>query len=225
MNDRLYRSRTDRVISGICGGIADRFDLDPSLVRVGFAVLWLFTGIVPFTIIYILMSIVVPEEPAGAWAPPGAPGGIAGWTSYGPAGAASGSTAPPPADSTAAAAAGPGDAGAAAPAADAASAAGAPDAATGQAAWAPGAAGPGDWRARQRADRDARRAARRASRAERRADPMAAIIVGLVLILIGAWFLLRNVIAIEWSVVWPAAIVAFGAVLVVIAVLPRSGRG
>ena len=71
MNDRLYRSVDDRVISGVCGGLADRFDLDPSLVRIGWVVLAIATGGVPLLILYVLMAVVVPEEPTPVDSPVG----------------------------------------------------------------------------------------------------------------------------------------------------------
>jgi phage shock protein C len=65
MNRRLYRSSGERVISGVAGGVAEYFDLDPSIVRVAWALLALVTGGV-FFILYIVMWIVVP---VGAAAP------------------------------------------------------------------------------------------------------------------------------------------------------------
>jgi phage shock protein PspC (stress-responsive transcriptional regulator) len=71
MNDRLYRSRGDRMIGGVAGGIAEHWDLDPSLVRVGWALLIILTGGI-FLLLYIVMWIVVPEEGsrAGSTTPP-----------------------------------------------------------------------------------------------------------------------------------------------------------
>lgn len=63
-NKRLYRSRTDRMIGGVCGGLADFFNIDPTIVRLIF-VLLLLTGSAGFWI-YIIMLIVVPEEPRGS---------------------------------------------------------------------------------------------------------------------------------------------------------------
>lgn len=60
-NQRLTRSRTDRKIAGICGGIANYFGLDPSLVRIAYALLTLFTAFAG-GIVYLIMWIVVPEE-------------------------------------------------------------------------------------------------------------------------------------------------------------------
>ena len=61
MKKRLYRSRDERMIWGVCGGIAQYFDVDPTLIRI-IAVLTLFfacTGI----LIYIILTIVIPLEP------------------------------------------------------------------------------------------------------------------------------------------------------------------
>lgn len=73
MNDRLYRSVDDRVIAGVCAGLADRLDLDPALIRIGYAILALLTGIFPLLILYVIMVVVIPEETG--WIPPGGPGG------------------------------------------------------------------------------------------------------------------------------------------------------
>ena len=87
----------------------------------------------------------------------------------------------------------------------------------------PGAWDAGSWRDQRGADRAARRAQRAAHRAERRSDPVPAIIGGLFLVALGAFFLLRNAFDIDWAVVWPVAIIAFGVVVLVAAVRPRSG--
>ena len=61
---RLYRSRTDRKLAGVCGGLAQYFNTDVTLLRVLFVVLALLGG--PGLVIYLLMWILVPEEPLGA---------------------------------------------------------------------------------------------------------------------------------------------------------------
>ena len=60
MERKLYRSRTDRKIWGVCGGLAKYFDIDPTIVRV-VAVASLFAGSLVFWI-YIIMAVVVPNE-------------------------------------------------------------------------------------------------------------------------------------------------------------------
>jgi phage shock protein C len=60
---KLYRSRTNRKIAGVCGGIAEYFDIDPVVVRLS-AVALLLLGAGSIALVYIIMWIVVPEEPA-----------------------------------------------------------------------------------------------------------------------------------------------------------------
>lgn len=60
LTKKLYRSRTDRKIWGVCGGLAKYFNIDPTIVRV-IAVASLFVGSLGFWI-YVVMTIVVPVE-------------------------------------------------------------------------------------------------------------------------------------------------------------------
>ena len=64
---KLYRSRTNRQVAGVCGGLAAYFNVDPILMRVLFILLGLLgaAGI----ILYIVMWIIVPEEPPVGGAP------------------------------------------------------------------------------------------------------------------------------------------------------------
>ena len=59
---RLTKSRTDRMLSGVCGGLAAYADMDPTLVRLLVALAILFSGILPGLIAYIIAAIVIPEE-------------------------------------------------------------------------------------------------------------------------------------------------------------------
>lgn len=69
MNPPLYRSRSDRMIAGVAGGLAQSMRLDPSLVRIIWAILIPATGGIAL-ILYIVMAIVVPEEAPGTVHPP-----------------------------------------------------------------------------------------------------------------------------------------------------------
>ena len=60
MNKRLLRSKTSRQIAGVCGGLAEYFNVDPTIVRVLFVIATLLGG--PGLILYIILAIVVPEE-------------------------------------------------------------------------------------------------------------------------------------------------------------------
>ena len=59
MNKRLTKSKRDRQISGVCGGLAEYFNIDATLVRLIFIVGSLMGG--PGLIIYIILAIVMPE--------------------------------------------------------------------------------------------------------------------------------------------------------------------
>ncbi|HWR83050.1 MAG TPA: PspC domain-containing protein [Candidatus Deferrimicrobium sp.] len=63
MARRIYRSRTDKIIGGVCGGLGDYFNIDPVLVRVITVVLILATGV--GLIGYILAWIIIPKRPLG----------------------------------------------------------------------------------------------------------------------------------------------------------------
>jgi phage shock protein C len=62
MNKKLYRSRDDRMIAGVCGGLAEYFNIDPVIVRI-IAIILLFPGWLPGFVPYIILWIVVPEKP------------------------------------------------------------------------------------------------------------------------------------------------------------------
>ena len=64
MNRRLYRCRHNRRLAGVAGGVAEFFDLDPTLVRLVWVVSIFFGGIGLF--LYIAMAIIVPLEPISA---------------------------------------------------------------------------------------------------------------------------------------------------------------
>ncbi|MGP3919134.1 PspC domain-containing protein [Nonomuraea sp. NBC_00507] len=59
----MYRSREHRIIAGVCGGLADKMGLPPTLVRI----LWLLLSLIPgpLWVVYVVMWILIPEEPKG----------------------------------------------------------------------------------------------------------------------------------------------------------------
>ncbi|MBP6038460.1 MAG: PspC domain-containing protein [Candidatus Saccharimonas sp.] len=59
---KLYRSKTDKKIAGICGGIAKYINVDPTVIRVGFIILALPGGL-PGVLPYLVLWLVIPEEP------------------------------------------------------------------------------------------------------------------------------------------------------------------
>ncbi|CAN5627174.1 hypothetical protein BH23CHL7_BH23CHL7_19260 [soil metagenome] len=236
MTRRLYRSDDDRVLAGVAGGMAETWDLDPALVRVGWVILALFTG-GAFLLVYIVMALVVPlapdNQPAATWpggswptasgvGPAGAPGVIpAAAAGVGPAGApgvsqwaapgASQWAAPPPEDS-------------------------APEETSSYTARMPPESPAGD----QPYDAEAQatmsrpstqpflseREMRRQRRSERRqggGDMAGALVIGLILIVIGGYFLLRDFLPnIAWGQLWPIGLIAIGLLLLVGAIRRTS---
>lgn len=63
MEKRLYRSRTKKMIAGVCGGIAEYFNVDETIVRLGVALLTAVTGVVYGIILYFIAAIIMPESP------------------------------------------------------------------------------------------------------------------------------------------------------------------
>ncbi len=162
MAERLYRSRDDRMLAGVAAGVAETLDADPSLVRIAWALLAIFTGGIA-VVVYIVMAIVVPEAPAGMPAPAPA---ASEWPGAAPAG-----TPPPPSDVA--------------------------------------------------SDRDVRRAARRASRGDRD-TARGGLVIGLILIVVGGFFLIRELVPwFDWHLWWPIGLIGLGGVLLVVALLPR----
>lgn len=59
---KLYRSKRDRKIGGVCGGIAEYFQIDSTLVRLTAIFLCFITGIAPLIIVYIIACLVIPQK-------------------------------------------------------------------------------------------------------------------------------------------------------------------
>ena len=57
---KLYRSVSDKKLAGVCGGIAEYFGLDSTLIRVGWAIVSLFG---PGVLAYIICALIIPEKP------------------------------------------------------------------------------------------------------------------------------------------------------------------
>lgn len=60
---RLYRSRKNRFIAGVLGGIAEFFKIDPTIVRLIYIGLMIITGFAPMILSYIIAWIIIPEKP------------------------------------------------------------------------------------------------------------------------------------------------------------------
>ena len=61
MPKKLYRSKSNKMIAGVCGGVAEYFNIDPTVVRVIWAIasIFAFAGVIA----YIVCALIVPEKP------------------------------------------------------------------------------------------------------------------------------------------------------------------
>ncbi len=60
---KLYLSETDKKIAGVCGGIAERFDVDSTILRLAVVFLALVTAIFPVVITYFIAWVIIPNPP------------------------------------------------------------------------------------------------------------------------------------------------------------------
>lgn len=61
MSNRLYRSKTERKVAGVCGGIAEYFDVDPTIIRLAWLIAVFCAG--GGLLAYLIAMIVIPEKP------------------------------------------------------------------------------------------------------------------------------------------------------------------
>ena len=62
LRNRIYRSRDERMLAGVAGGLAEYVDVDPTLIRLTWAVATLVTGPVAL-LLYVLCALIIPREP------------------------------------------------------------------------------------------------------------------------------------------------------------------
>ena len=63
MKKKLYRSRTDKMLCGVLGGLAEYLNADATLIRILYAALSVFSAGFPGIVLYIICAIVIPEAP------------------------------------------------------------------------------------------------------------------------------------------------------------------
>ena len=59
---RLFRSNKNKMIAGICGGLAEYMEQDPTLIRLLVVLVALLTAVLPFVLIYVICWIIIPDE-------------------------------------------------------------------------------------------------------------------------------------------------------------------
>ncbi|MCC7160181.1 PspC domain-containing protein [Candidatus Nomurabacteria bacterium] len=63
MTKRLYKSNTNKVISGVIGGVGEYFDIDPTLLRLAYILIAIVTAVFPAMVGYFIACLVVPNKP------------------------------------------------------------------------------------------------------------------------------------------------------------------
>jgi phage shock protein PspC (stress-responsive transcriptional regulator) len=171
MTERLHRSRDERILVGVAGGVAEALNVDPSLVRVLWVILTPLTGGLAL-LVYVVMAFIVPDEPADS-------DRRAGWSN---ADGSSGPTGAGQATATASRDADP---------------------ATGGGAAGGGFATSGGGTAS-------------GGRGGRHRDGTGVLMFGLLLVLVGSFFLARAYIpGLDLDRLWPVLLVAIGVVLLI----------
>jgi len=59
---KLYKSKDNKVISGVIGGIGEYFDIDPVILRLGWLLVLVATAVIPGIIVYFIASLIVPKK-------------------------------------------------------------------------------------------------------------------------------------------------------------------
>ena len=62
MEKKLYKSNTNKVLDGVCGGIGEYFNIDPTLVRLAWVVFCALGG--SGVLAYLIMALIIPRQPA-----------------------------------------------------------------------------------------------------------------------------------------------------------------
>lgn len=65
MNKKLYRSRSNRMLSGVCGGLGDYLNIDVTIIRLVWVLITIMSGGFPGIIAYVIAVFIIPEEPVG----------------------------------------------------------------------------------------------------------------------------------------------------------------
>ena len=60
---KLYRSTQSKMLAGVCGGVAEYFNTDPSIIRLVYVLLSIFTVAFPGILVYIIAALIIPSDP------------------------------------------------------------------------------------------------------------------------------------------------------------------
>lgn len=63
MRRKIYLSSSDKIVGGVCGGLAEYLGTDPTLVRLIAVILTIMTSVAPGVIIYLIAWVIIPKRP------------------------------------------------------------------------------------------------------------------------------------------------------------------
>lgn len=63
---KLQRSRSNKMLGGVMGGLARRYDMDATVLRIIYVLVSLFSGAFPGTLVYLILWVLIPQEPETA---------------------------------------------------------------------------------------------------------------------------------------------------------------
>jgi len=72
MQKRLYRSKENKVLAGVLGGLGEYLEIDPVILRVIWLAITVFTGLIPGIVVYVLAILVIPPHGGAISLPPAA---------------------------------------------------------------------------------------------------------------------------------------------------------
>ncbi len=61
-NKKIYRSNSDKMLAGVCGGLAEYFEADATALRLLWALIVVFTGFFPGAIVYVIAAVIMPSK-------------------------------------------------------------------------------------------------------------------------------------------------------------------
>ena len=62
MNNKKLTRSNNKMVAGVCAGIAEYFDVDPNLIRVGYVLLFFITAVVTLLIAYLALTVIMPQK-------------------------------------------------------------------------------------------------------------------------------------------------------------------
>lgn len=60
---KIYRSKENKLVAGVLGGFGEYFEVDPTIMRLGYLLILILTAVIPGILLYIIAALIIPEAP------------------------------------------------------------------------------------------------------------------------------------------------------------------